>query len=87
MERRLKDFNGAHVTAAFDVFTDAEGVVEHEENPAEDILDQGLRTEAYRNAEDAGPCDQRGYLDPEPRQHGQHGNHRDEDGEGVAEYR
>ena len=63
---KAEGFDGAHVTAAFDVFTNAEGVVEHEEHPAEHILDQRLRTEADGNAEDAGPGNQRGDLDPEP---------------------
>src|SRR6185295_5426112 len=75
------------VAATLDVFADAEGVVQHVEDAADDILDQRLRTEANGNAEDAGAGDQRRNLHAEPGEDGEYSNRRDESRQRVAEDR
>ena len=76
--------DGAARAAALDVLADAERIVEQEEHARDDVLDQGLRAEADRDADHAGAGDQRPDLDAERGERHQHRHHRQHREQHVA---
>ena len=71
---QAEQFNRSLVAAALDVFSDPESIVQHVEDAADDVLDQGLRAEADRDAEYARAGDQRPYLHAQSGKNGENGH-------------
>ena len=77
----------ALVAAADDVLADPERVVEQVEDPRDHVLDQGLRAEADRDADDAGAGDQRRDLHAHGRKRHQRRHDQEDDEQDVAQDR
>ena len=73
--------------ADVDVLPLAEGVVDEEEHPGDDVPDKGLGAEADRHADDAGPGQQGRHVDADLAEHGQRRENDDDHLAGAAHER
>ena len=80
-------FNGAHVAAALDIFSDPKSIIGHVEDAADDVPDQRLRAEADRDAENARTRDQWTDRHAKAGQHHQDSKGGDEHSEEIAQDR